>query len=154
MCENVYCSCKHIKLLICLYKVFFYLFLELQFRLEVTSYSAKNIKKKRKHTVQNHSTVHNLLYVMAAQTALLTPGRGCSPYQVLNTHPFWPTCFLEQSIHFNTQLQLTKFPLMEELIHTVMQRVVREPFWWRNWKARDLYYYQWTMHQYTTQKSW
>jgi len=27
-----------------------------------------------------------------------------------------------------------------------MQRILREPFWRRNWKARDLYYYQWTMH--------
>lgn len=28
----------------------------------------------RKHTVQNHSQVHSVLYVIGAQTALLTPG--------------------------------------------------------------------------------
>lgn len=33
MCENVYCSCKHIKPLTCSCKVLFYLFLKLQFRL-------------------------------------------------------------------------------------------------------------------------
>jgi len=41
MCENVYCSCKHMKPLTRSYKVLFYLFLKLQFRLEVTSYSVK-----------------------------------------------------------------------------------------------------------------
>ena len=28
----------------------------------------------RTHTVQNHSKVHSVLYVMGAQTTLLTPG--------------------------------------------------------------------------------
>lgn len=45
MCENVYCSCKYIKPLTYSYKVLFYLFLKLQLRLEVTSYSVKNIEK-------------------------------------------------------------------------------------------------------------
>jgi hypothetical protein len=55
--------------------VLFYLSLQLQFRIEVISYSMKsNNNNNVKHNVQNDAMVQNLLRVMAtAQATLLTP---------------------------------------------------------------------------------
>jgi hypothetical protein len=52
--------------------VLFYLSLQLQFRIEVISYSMKS--NNVKHNVQNDAMVQNLLRVMAtAQATLLMP---------------------------------------------------------------------------------
>jgi len=49
MCENVYCSCKHIKPLTCSCKVLFYLFLKLQFRFISDLFCKKTLKNEKTH---------------------------------------------------------------------------------------------------------
>lgn len=145
MCENVYCSCKHIKPLTCSYKVLFYLFLKLPFRLEVTSYSVKKMKKWE-------STLFKIIPWCIVCCYNGSTDCTADPWSRMFTisgakhSSFLPNMLLRAIYTFQYIITTHQIPSYWRVNSQSYAKIFREPFWRRNWKTRDLYYYQWTMN--------